>query len=52
MDEEYPLNPGSVEGAGNDGMEGHAIDESEIEALREKAFTPEFRELVSKITGH
>ncbi|HON78513.1 MAG TPA: hypothetical protein PK544_08500 [Spirochaetota bacterium] len=52
MEEEYPLDSGIVEDAGSDAVEGHAVDESEIEALREKAFTPEFRELVSKITGH
>lgn len=52
MEEEYPLNSESSEGRNNINTEEHVIDDSEIEALRDKAFTPEFRELVSKITGH
>jgi hypothetical protein len=52
MVQEYPLNAELDEDTGHEETTGRAIDDNDIEALREKAFTPEFRELVSKITGH
>jgi len=52
MVQEYPLNAESDEDTVHEEKADSVINDYDIEALREKAFTPEFRELVSKITGH